>query len=232
MVSHVFMDIPENNHILDRLFPDGIIAAVATPRMWHAELPPEEQAIVVNAVEKRRRQFTAGRTCARVLLGQFGFAEGLIIVKDAHGAPIWPDGIAGSISHTDDLCLVAMARKSSQLASIGIDVEQDCGLEPDLVRLVCDELEWRSCCHNHAEKAYRLAKVIFSAKESVYKCLYPLTRKVLDFSDVHIRLDSTGQRFTVTADGNVRDGLLADELSGRVFYEGSHVYTGCVLPGE
>lgn len=220
--------------MLNGLFPDGVITEVAAPWMWNAELVREEETIIRNAVAKRRREFTAGRTCARNILKQLGLGENLTIGKDQHGAPIWPEGIAGSISHTDGVCIVSICRQEPALSSLGVDVEQDTRLEPALMKLVCDEGERKLCCGSRSNDPYRLAKVIFSAKESVYKCLYPVTGSVLDFQDVHIRLNVSEQTFLVGTNGSLHAGAVEGTCNGRVLFDAGHIYTSCALsaPGK
>lgn len=215
--------------MLDSLFPEGVIAEAAAPWMWSAEIRHEEKAIIENAVDKRRREFVAGRTCARNILSKFGFSGDLTIGKNKHGAPIWPEGITGSISHADDLCIVSIGRKSPSLTSLGVDVEKDTGLDPELVDMVCDELEKAACAGGRIEDRLRLAKVIFSAKESVYKCLYPIVRTVLDFKDVHIQLDVSTNRFTGTTNGRPNDELAGIACNGRILHAEGYIYTSCIL---
>lgn len=215
--------------LLDGLFPESVITEAASPWMWNAELAHEEKMIVENAVDKRRREFTAGRTCARGILKQLGFSGDLTVGKDKHGAPVWPDGIVGSISHTADVCVVSIGRQTPQLTSLGVDVEKDTGLAPELVNLVCDERERKMCRASRIEDPLRLAKIVFSAKESVYKCLYPVTKTVLDFMDVHLRLDVAEQRFVATANGNFHDDLVRGTCTGRVLYAEGHICTSCTL---
>lgn len=217
--------------MLEGLFPDCVITELAAPWMWEAELPDREAAIIENAVEKRRREFTAGRTCARGILRKIGCGGDLAIGKDRHGAPVWPEGIVGSISHADDVCVVSIARLQAGLTSLGVDVEKDTGLDRDLVDVVCDEREKAACFNDPTLGPYRLAKVIFSAKESFYKCMYPVTGTVLDFHDVHIRLDGAARHFTGVIDGPARDGLAEGACLGRVLYAEGHIYTSCTLSG-
>ncbi|MGH8274217.1 MAG: 4'-phosphopantetheinyl transferase family protein [Gammaproteobacteria bacterium] len=215
--------------MLDNLFPESVITEIAAPWMWSAELMREEKTIVGNAVDKRRREFAAGRTCARSILREFGFSGNLTIGKDKYGAPVWPEGIVGSISHTDDVCVVSIGRKTPEMTSLGVDVEKDTRLDPDLMNLVCDELEEETCCNSQIKDSLRLAKVIFSAKESLYKCLYPIIRTVLNFKDVHIQLDVSGQKFMGTINSNLHDDFVKGACSGRVIYGEGHIYTSCTL---
>ncbi len=109
-------------------------------------------------------------------------------------APVWPPGIIGSISHTDDIAIAAVGR-ASDLCSLGIDVESADPLERDLLKLVCREEELAALTANNLQPEVG-AKLIFSAKESVYKCLWPLTGMFLEFDAISIRIDPVGHRFT------------------------------------
>ena len=216
--------------MLDGLFPEDVIVELAAPWMWAAELPRAEEALIANAVGKRRREFAAGRTCARHVLERLGFDAGLTIAKDASGAPVWPGGVVGSISHTDDFCVVCITSHVGEFAGIGVDVEKDTPLDPGLMDLICDEAEKEMCFSTRSMDPYRVAKVIFSAKESIYKCLYPVIRTTLEFHDVRVRLDLERRRFTGTVkDDGFCSGVIENACEGRVLYAGACIYTGCVL---
>src|SRR4051794_10899097 len=62
-------------------------------------MPVLEDVLVEKAAPKRRREFALGRACARAALKGLGHGDA-VIGKSANGAPIWPDGIIGSITHT------------------------------------------------------------------------------------------------------------------------------------
>jgi 4'-phosphopantetheinyl transferase EntD len=78
---------------------------------------------------------------------------------------------------------VAVAR-ASDVAAIGIDVEPLAPLGEDLARFVL------------APGDGPATRWLFSAKEAVYKALYPLTGQFLDFCDVSVRF--AGDAFTAT----------------------------------
>lgn len=215
--------------MFDWLFPDNVITELAAPWMWRSVLLPEEEAIVADAVDKRRREFTAGRTCAREILGRMGMGCDLAIGKDGYGAPLWPEGVVGSISHTEAVCIVSLSLRRPEMSSLGVDVEKDAGLDPDLLALVCDDRETETCFADPAENPYRLAKVIFSAKESVYKCLYPILRTMLEFHDVHIRLDIRRQVFEAMARSSSRPRFQVGTCEGKFLYAGGYIYTSCIL---
>ena len=83
----------------------------------------------------------------------------------------------------------------SQYASLGLDVEDRAPIAPDMWNLIAseDEREWVE--YGSHEDAGVRAKLLFSAKESVYKCHYPLFGSVLEFSDVQVQFDEATRSF-------------------------------------
>ena len=188
---HMLTDTELTKALLE-LAPPGVACA-----LWSDGEPPPLLPVELSAAahmgEKRRREFAAGRHCARKALACLG--EGPIALPVGAGrAPVWPPGFTGSISHTDDIAIAAVARRS-ELRSLGIDLESADPLEPDLLELVCRQEERAALTASNMD-AELSAKLIFSAKESVYKCLWPLTGIFLEFHDIGIRIDPVAHRFT------------------------------------
>jgi enterobactin synthetase component D len=171
---------------LPALFPPFVRyrgAAVSEDDLASAgiEIPPALAA----AIPRRRAEFIAGRLCARAALTALG-AVSTDVPRAADGSPEWPAGFVGSISHSSGLAFAATAH-ASDAQGLGLDVERI--VAPDLARQLA------TIVATPAERArLDLAgpafSIVFSAKEAVYKCLYPLVREFLDFSDVE--LDAIG----------------------------------------
>jgi 4'-phosphopantetheinyl transferase EntD len=160
--------------MLRALLPDGATFAELTIEGPEPALLADEAVAVVRAVAKRRREFAFGRACARAALG-----ANVSIAVGPGGAPIWPVGVSGSITHTDDYAAAAVTRAGY----IGIDVES-------LARIA--EIEnLASRVALPSERAVPVG-VVFSAKESVYKCLYPTAGRFLEFADVELAFDHHG----------------------------------------
>jgi len=119
--------------------------------------------------------------------------EPAAIPSEAGGAPIWPGGLIGSITHCRDYCCAAVAR-SDRWSAIGIDAELLQPIEPRVREQIMLAAEQRHV--DALDSSIPWEAVVFSAKEALYKACYPLVRRWIDFHDVEVRLDPAG-RFEV-----------------------------------
>lgn len=159
-----------------------------------AALFPKEEASLVGAVDERRREFVTGRTCARRALAQLGFAP-VAITRGARGAPRWPDGVVGSITHCDGYRASAVAR-AREILCVGIDAEPAGALPDRVFRRIAlaQEHVWiRECAA--ADRTVSWDRLLFSAKEAVYKAWYPLTGRRLEFGDSLVSFDAAHGTF-------------------------------------
>jgi 4'-phosphopantetheinyl transferase EntD len=195
-----------------------------------AELLPAERECVAQALPARRREFAAGRACARRLLARLGFApEALRRASDR--SPLWPRGAIGSIAHSGSLCAVAVAR-TGRLSALGLDTEPDEPLEDDLWSTICTPRELDSLSAGPPGARGRTVRLVFSAKESVYKCLYPRTRAVLEFHEVEIDLVSDGNLFRAFVRQPAQAATAAVELEGFHLACAGSIFTGAALPAR
>jgi len=82
---------------------------------------PEEIQSLGRVVNRRRIEFATGRYCAKKAISWLGVTPSAIVIGDGR-EPVWPSGIVGSITHCSGYC-AAVAAKSSQVLSIGIDAD-------------------------------------------------------------------------------------------------------------
>jgi 4'-phosphopantetheinyl transferase EntD len=173
--------------LIEELLPDTVVTveAYGDEEPPNAALYPEEEAVVAKAVGKRRREFAVVRSCARRAMEKLGVPPQPILPGD-RGAPGWPAGLAGSMTHCDGYGAAALVR-AADLASLGIDAEPHQTLPEGILPAVALPAE--------ADRLRRLAgdhpgihwdRLLFSAKESVYKAWFPLTGKWLDFTEADI----------------------------------------------
>jgi len=150
-----------------------------------------ENKITLGFSQKRLTDFSTGRYCAIKALEQLGIQDTTIPIG-ADRAPIWPEGIVGSISHCDKLVGAIIAKKTDHI-SLGLDIEEIGRVTPDLWDLVFTENEkvyLSSLCERKLEEH---STAIFSIKEAFYKFQHPITKIFLDFLDVEVSLPTFEQ---------------------------------------
>ncbi|MCX4789964.1 MULTISPECIES: 4'-phosphopantetheinyl transferase family protein [unclassified Streptomyces] len=182
--------------MIEKILPPQVAVVEALSDPVDAALFPGEEELIRNSVESRRKEFTTARWCARRALGMLGFAP-VPILKGERGAPIWPEGVVGSMTHCAGYRAAAVARRAD-LLSVGIDAEPHEPL-PDgvheTIALPAEKQRERELRRTAPE--IRWDRLLFSAKESVYKVWFPLTHRWLGFEQADIVLHSNG---TFTAD--------------------------------
>jgi 4'-phosphopantetheinyl transferase EntD len=207
------------------LFPRGVVAVDAYGVTSATELFAAEAESVTGAVYKRKQEFAAGRSCARLALSALGCSPAPLRAGPDR-APVWPKGVTGSISHTTGYCIAAVARKSSYPA-IGVDAECIGRVTEDLWHslFVDDELLWlyRQPESERAESA----TILFGAKESFYKLQYSLTQAWLGFKDVCVSVDA-GRFVVVVREQIVIGREMRIDTIGRYVRHGDRILCGMV----
>jgi 4'-phosphopantetheinyl transferase EntD len=173
--------------VIEEILPEEIAAVASRVDVPETELFPEELRLVALAVPERRAEFTTARVCARGALARLGIAA-TPILSGAQREPLWPDGVVGSITHCAGYRAAAIGR-ATHFATIGIDAEPNEPLPGGLLEHVSLPQERRR--QTRADGTH-LDRLLFSAKESVYKAWFPLTRRWLGFEQAAVTLEPDG----------------------------------------
>ncbi|WP_212830409.1 4'-phosphopantetheinyl transferase [Catellatospora sp. TT07R-123] len=215
--------------MIERVLPPGvrIAEAFADPEHGPDALFAQEAAHVAKAVDKRRREFTTVRVCARTALGQLG-VDPAPLLPGVRGAPVWPAGVVGSMTHCDGYRAAAVSRITDH-ASVGIDAEPHAVLPDGVLGLIASESERR-----HLDELARAAphvhwdRLMFCAKEAVYKAWSPLTGRWLDFLEADVAVDPGAGTFRarLLVPGDCAGGRVLTGFDGRW-----HVADGLVVAG-
>ncbi|HEX9334272.1 MAG TPA: 4'-phosphopantetheinyl transferase superfamily protein [Pseudonocardiaceae bacterium] len=217
--------------MLAELLPPDVIAVDIVGDDPDAYLLPEEQHLVAKSVAKRRREVTYARTCARRALAGLGIAE-TAIPRGAKGEPVWPAGVVGSITHTTGYVAAAVAH-ADKVRSIGVDAEVHGALPDGVLRHIAfgPELAWLAAREHDVVWWERL---LFSAKESVYKAWFPLTGRWLGFEEAEVAIDPVGHTFdaAILIDGTTHAGPPLTRMSGRWLVRDGFVLTAVTLPAD
>jgi len=177
--------------MMEDLLPSKVASVEVLEDDPAASLFPEEAAQFGWAVESRTREFTTARSCARRALTKLGLAAAPIL-RGPKREPLWPPGVVGSITHCRGYRAAAVALKSD-LWSIGIDAEVHDELPPGVPDHVL--IEHETAWLLNAPAGIHWDRAVFSAKESVFKAWFPLTRRWLGFEDVAVTFHPTNGTF-------------------------------------
>jgi 4'-phosphopantetheinyl transferase EntD len=215
--------------MIERILPDAVVA-VSTRGDIEVDLFPAEAAVIGRSVEKRRREFTTVRACTRTAYERLGLAPAAVVPGEK-GEPSWSAGVVGSITHCDGYRACALARASDFL-TVGIDAEPNAVLPDGLLHDIARPEErpaLRELAHHAPDICWD--RLLFSAKESVYKAWFPLAKRWLGFEDAIVTIDHEGGFFSarLLVPGPVVAGRQLTELSGRWLCDGEHVATAIAI---
>ena len=217
--------------MIEQLLPHGVAVVEAFEDVPTETSFPGEESLVANAVEARRREFITARRCAREALAKLGYAP-VPIRAGSKREPLWPAGLVGSITHTTGFRAAAVASRSV-FASIGIDAEQNDRLPDGIEEAVTvpGEPEMLAAL-SRALPATHWGRLLFSAKETVYKAWYPLTGRRLGYEDVRLAIDPVGTfAAKLLVDGaRTDDGPPIVELRGRFVVAHGLITTAVTVP--
>ncbi|MCD0451733.1 4'-phosphopantetheinyl transferase superfamily protein [Actinocorallia sp. API 0066] len=210
--------------MIERILPPEVRSADTRTDPPEAVPLPAEEPCVSRAVESRRREFATVRWCARRALAGLGVAA-VPILPGERGAPRWPDGIVGSMTHCAGYRAAAVAR-SGTIASLGIDAEPEGPLPPGVLDTIAREEELTGLPGGPLP----WDRLLFSAKEAVYKAWFPLTGRWLGFEEASLRFDPAGT-FTarLLVPGPVVSGRVLDSFTGRWLVDGGLVLSAVVV---
>jgi 4'-phosphopantetheinyl transferase EntD len=217
--------------MIERILPSQVAAVESFGDDPAAVLFPQECAAIARASESRRREFATARACARAAIARLGLPA-VAVLPGSRGAPQWPDGVTGSITHCAGYRAAAVAL-TSDVVSLGVDAEPNEAL-PDHGMLELIALE---------EERVRLGelaagipgicwdRLLFSAKESVYKTWFPLARRWLDFESADVVIDPLAGTFTarLLVPGLLVGGTPLTVLNGRWHADRGFLLTAVVV---
>lgn len=195
--------------MIETILPADVASAELLDYPEDLKPHPAEETLIAKSVEKRRRDFIGARHCARQALTQLGEPP-VAIGKGERGAPVWPRGIVGSLTHCDGFRGAALAHKM-RYRSIGIDAEPHETLPEGVLDSVSlpAEREWLRV----SDSGLHLDRLLFCAKEATYKAWFPLTTRWLGFEDAHITF-TVDEEGAESGAGTFRSELLVPGQTG------------------
>jgi enterobactin synthetase component D len=188
-----------------------------------------------SATHKRREEHLAGRYCANRALSRLRVASPEPVERGALGEPVWPPGVVGSITHSEKFASAAVSVDPT-LHGLGIDSELILPLQTcsEIASTIAGSDErWRTIDMTGLS-AQRALTLLFSAKESLFKCVAPLIGSYFDFLDAElIHVDPRSRRLRLqlsrTLAGWLETGM---SIEGGYAFSDGHVHTHVLLPRQ
>jgi 4'-phosphopantetheinyl transferase EntD len=216
--------------VIEKLMPAGVACRDTTEDVAESTMFPEEAAHVGKAVDKRRREYATVRDCARQAMASLGLPP-VPLLSGERGAPRWPDGVVGSMTHCAGY-RAAVVALSTVIHTVGIDAEPH-GPLPEGVENAIALPEERAMLARlaTADPTVHWDRMLFCAKEAVYKAWFPLTRKWLGFEEASITLSPAGTfDARLLVPGPVVAGAEVTGFDGRWLVGDGVVITAITLP--
>jgi 4'-phosphopantetheinyl transferase EntD len=171
--------------MLERLFSSAVAVTDIFGDVPEAHMYSSEAALVSKAVAARRLEFGTVRHCARQALMERGFPAAAIL-PGPEREPVWPPGAVGSLTHCPGYRAAAVARQAD-VRSLGIDAEPHAPLPSGVLESIALGEELLRIQHlDRDHRGIHWDRIMFSAKETVYKVWYPLSQERLTFDDASI----------------------------------------------
>ena len=215
------------------ILPDVVACSQAFGDPAEVVVLPEEQVAIAGAVEKRRREYATVRHCARTALRELGLAP-VPILSGARREPLWPPGVVGSLTHCAGYRGAAVGR-DRDVHAIGIDAEPHQPLAAGVLGLIALDAE-----RTHleelaaADSRIRWDRLLFCAKEAVYKAWFPLALDWLGFEQAAVTIDPVELTFSarLLVPGPLVNGERLTGFDGRWVVRDGLVVTAVAVPAS
>lgn len=215
------------SHGARALFPAAVAVGVAGVGEGRAaDLMTEEITALGSMAPNRAAEFIAGRLALRRAQRSLS-VPCLAVPNAADRSPQWPAGFCGSISHACGLAIAVLAHRSDRVQSLGVDIEDDAALPADLHDIVLVPEERAALAGK--ESANRQAKIIFAAKEAVYKAQYLLTRRLFGFEMITVSVQPQAGCFGARFNSGIAPFRSGEHVAGRYSVCGGLIIAGLVL---
>ena len=209
----------------NRFLPNNCHLLIDSIENRQSNLPPDESKYLGVMSRRRQKEFIGGRNIARSAMSSLNSENvPLSITRDEAGCPNWPAGMVGSISHKVNIVGAFVGYKKFY-RSLGFDIEIVEPLDPNTWRYFAADEEMNSACIVNLEKTI-YANMLFSIKESIFKCLYPIYR------DNAPKLISLKPEIKLGKDGYTADYLYLKTKCFTFVYSNKDIIISCTLATE
>lgn len=181
----------------------------------YSDLEIEQPQQYGSWVPKRRAQFLAGRLAAKNALCSIKKTTELqndAILIGQHREALWPKGIIGSISHSDEISIAVAQPKSTTKLGVGVDIQSilsddDIAKSRSLVLTARDQTLLEKGVEGQSYNQF--FTLIFSAKESFFKAAFNSVGDYFDFDAVSVNsIDMDAQQLTLKCEKTLSKNII------------------------
>lgn len=203
----------------------GAALAIAPISDYRSLLLDGEGAYIDSMAEKRQFEFSSGRHCAHRCQEVLDLKPAPILRLER--TPVWPSAsYRGSISHCD---IAAVATITTEQKGIGVDIERTDRVKEKLFDALFTKSEKKHLSSLPEEAANVAPTVLFSAKESGYKAIFPIGGQFIGFHEATITVDWSRQTFTIEYLGHHAANRALNSGTGYWQIQGEYVLTIFVI---
>ncbi|MCX4092214.1 4'-phosphopantetheinyl transferase superfamily protein [Nocardia sp. alder85J] len=218
----------EPGQLLAQLLPELHSAEIVGTEQAGDLLPAEAGLLTGREVAKRRLEVINGRTAARRAMAGLGHGD-VPVLRGDRNVPQWPAGVVGSITHKDGYYAAAVA-DAGQWRAVGIDAEDNAPLSAGGVTRMATPAEVAWLAEVGDRDGVHWDRMLFSAKEAVYKAWFPLTGREIGFKDVRVTFGPGAGEFHADIDGHPDIDPALRDLTGRYLVTGGRILTAILVP--
>jgi 4'-phosphopantetheinyl transferase EntD len=201
--------------MIERALPAGLCYAEAFGDRLAVQLLDGEDSLVTRATTPRRREYATARSCAHEVVARLGL-EPTPILADEHGAPCWPPGVVGSITHCSGYRACAGGR-IDDVRALGIDAERYRPLPKSVQKRLMSSAEGSHLRQLRRDDGPLWETLLYCSKEAVYKAWYAYTGRRLLPGDTLVQFDPKSNDITaeMRPSGVMHKGAGDRTLTGR-----------------
>ncbi|MBV1911517.1 MAG: 4'-phosphopantetheinyl transferase superfamily protein [Kangiellaceae bacterium] len=219
----IILDRELQSDIFNLLLPEEVRWFITEGVPSKFQLSHAEVSLTNKMSRKRLDDFRASRYCGQQVLRQLSVYDFSLLINNLR-APAWPRGIVGSLSHCESVC-VGVAANENSILGIGIDIERSTPINESYLSIICTETD--KLAIEKQNDPLSAAKILFSIKESIFKCLHPRFEHWIDFKDVDVFLDMANSRYTAKPCGDFAEQIKIETITGRWYQDRDWVISSC-----
>ncbi|MFV1982154.1 MAG: 4'-phosphopantetheinyl transferase [Thiohalomonadales bacterium] len=214
--------------MINTLIPDNIACEIVYENISPSEVYSAERLIIMKASLNRKQEFLRGRNCAHQAIKKLNYANQKPILIGKNREPVWPPGLIGSITHCNGYCAAVVA-KLNDITGVGIDAELNTNLKKTIISKTQTDSEIIRNSELLSENNICINKLVFSAKESVFKFIHPFIMKYINFKDIEICVDLKTRTFSTSfLKSDLYSRFKNSNLIGKFDFNNKHIVT-CIF---